>query len=181
MEEILWFLAFGVYLVLLNDRREIEYDESGNLIGFFRGFRWFSPLGIAFFLFSLFSVLVTYSHIDLLSKFVTLAIGVFMGLLPAIYFWFRRVSLKGYTIEGVGPFNGKKRICLDEVVIIKMHGDKRLGRWSSNGATIHGNGTKIQVEGFLSGYEALIEAVNQEVERLNSNKITQPTADAPAE
>ncbi|KZY22226.1 hypothetical protein A3725_30230 [Alcanivorax sp. HI0035] len=100
-----------------------------------------------------------------------LGVGAILGLVPAIYFWFRRVTLKGDVIEAVGPFNGVKRIYLDDVVGVKSDLEKGVSRWTpGSGTEVCSADSKIQIEGFLSGYKPLAQEIVDKFNARNSNK-----------
>ena len=170
-EEILWGVIAGAYVALFYYRRHEERDSEGNFFAFFRGPRWLSPTLLSLFVYSMYSALFTYSHVDALSKAAMLGVGAVLALVPAIYFWFRRVTLKGDVIEAVGPFNGIKRIYLDDVVGVRSDLETRGSRWTpGSGTEVYSAERKIQIEGFLSGYKPLAQEIVDAFNAKNSNK-----------
>lgn len=160
IEALLWSVVAGIYATIVYYRRPEERDPDGNLLAFYRGPRWLSPPLLALFLYSLYDALFTYSHVDVLSKAAMNGIGTILGLIPAIYLWFRRVTLKGNVIEAVGPFNGIKRIHLDDVVRIRSDLGTNKTRWTpGSGTEVCSRECKIQIEGWLSGYKPLAKEI----------------------
>ncbi|WP_300411473.1 hypothetical protein, partial [uncultured Alcanivorax sp.] len=73
--------------------------------------------------------------------------------------------------EAVGPFNGIKRIYLDDVVGVRSDLETRGSRWTpGSGTEVYSAERKIQIEGFLSGYKPLAQEIVDAFNAKNSNK-----------
>ena len=129
-----------------------ELTKNGKLCAFFRGYRIASPLIVGTYLYVMYDLVFLDCVSDTAGKLFAGSFYTLIFVVPLPYFLTRKVILEDGCLHGYSIFTGKKSLKIDDITSIK---DSKL--WG--GMVISTANSRIVIERFLSGSEALIDHV----------------------